>query len=101
MEKSLFGKILKNHPLAMILCCAIPLILFLILSMSGSLGSWAYYALFLLCPLLHVLMMRGHKMTSDHMEAQASPVHEASKLVPPPNLEKDVPSTKEEPSLND
>ncbi len=101
MQKSLWRDILRNHPLAMILCCAIPLVLFLILSLSGSLGSWGYYALFLLCPLLHVLMMRGHRMTSDHIKAQASSADEANRPIPPRNLEKDLVSTKKEPSLND
>jgi hypothetical protein len=101
MKKSDFGKILQNHSLAMILCCAIPLVLFLILSLSGSLGSWGYYALFLLCPLLHILMMRGHRMTSDHIKTQASSADEAKRLNPSPNLAKDLQRTKKEPNLND
>lgn len=101
MQKSLWRDILRNHSLAMILCCAIPLGLFLILSLTGSLGSWGYYALFLLCPLLHILMMRGHRMTSDHIKAQASSTDAAKRLNPSPNLEKDLPSTKKEPPLND
>jgi hypothetical protein len=101
MQKSLWRDILRNHSLAMILCCAIPLIPFLILSLNGSLGSWAYYTLFLLCPLLHVLMMRGHRMTSDPIKAQASSADEANRRIPSPNLEKDLRSIKNEPSLDD
>jgi len=66
MKKSLLGKIWQNHALAMILCCAIPLTFVLILSLSGSIGSWSYYGLMLLCPLLHFLMMRGHGHSADH-----------------------------------
>jgi hypothetical protein len=101
MEKSLFGKILKNHSLAMILCCAIPLVLFLILSLSGSLGSWGYYALFLLCPLLHIFMMRGHGSHVDQPKGHPSPAHETEGPIPSPNLAKDLQTTKKEPNLND
>jgi len=101
MQKSPLRGILRNHSLAMILCCAIPLFLFLILSLSGSLGSWGYYALFLLCPLLHVLMMRGHIMTSNHIIGQASSVDEINRPLLSANLEKDLHTTKKEPSLND
>lgn len=79
MQKSLLRDIFRNHSLAMILCCAIPLILFLILSLSGSLGSWGYYALFLLCPLLHVMLMRGHISSVAHGKDHA----------PSPNDKKD------------
>ena len=101
MQKSVWRGILRNHSFAMILCCAIPMTLLLILSLSGSLGSWGYYTLFLLCPLLHVLMMRGHRMTSDHIQAQASSADEANRLIPSSNLEKDLPRIKNEPSLGD
>ncbi|MFC1863213.1 DUF2933 domain-containing protein [Thermodesulfobacteriota bacterium] len=60
MEKYSLKKITENHSIAMILCCAIPLISITILSKTGTLGSWGYYSLLLLCPLLHVFMMRGH-----------------------------------------
>lgn len=101
MQKSIFGKIFQNHSLAMILCCAIPLTLFVVLSFTGSLGSWGFYGLILLCPLLHVLMMRGPRMTSDHIKAQASSADEVNRPIPSPNLEKDLPSIKNEPSLDD
>jgi hypothetical protein len=65
------------------------------------LGSWGYYALFLLCPLLHLLMMRGHKMTSHHIEAQTFSTDEANRPIPSPNREKDLPSIKNEPSSDD
>jgi hypothetical protein len=59
MIKLLLEKIKKNHALAMILCCAIPLVGILALSSLGILGSWGYYALLLICPLGHLLLMRG------------------------------------------
>ncbi len=40
-------------------------------------------------------------MTSDHIKAQASSADEANRPIPPRNLEKDLVSTKKEPSLND
>jgi hypothetical protein len=62
MNKSQFRTILKNHRFAMIICCAIPLVAISLLSYMEVLGPWGLYALILLCPLLHVLMMlKQHK----------------------------------------
>jgi hypothetical protein len=71
MFNSLFAKIKQNHFLAMAICCATPLIAILALSSLGVLGSWGYYALLLLCPLGHLLMMRG--MHAGHEAAKAQP----------------------------
>jgi len=61
MKVTLFDKIRSYHTLLMILCCALPIATVLSLSYLGVLGSWGYYALFLLCPLAHILMFRkGH-----------------------------------------
>ena len=68
MIKLIVDKIKQNHFLAMILCCGIPLIGILAFSALGILGSWGYYALLLLCPLGHVLMMRG--MHSGHQDSK-------------------------------
>ncbi len=65
MIKLLLEKIKKNHVLAMILCCGIPLVGILALSSLGILGSWGYYALLLICPLGHLLMMRGMHSNSE------------------------------------
>ena len=54
----------RSHFLMMILCCAIPIIGIVVLSRMGILGSWGFYLLMLLCPLLHILLMR--KMGSHH-----------------------------------
>ena len=62
----------KNHALAMILCCAVPIVGILALSSLGVLGSWGYYALILLCPLGHIFMMRGmHSKSKDNTNMQA------------------------------
>ena len=59
-------KIKQNHFLAMVLCCAIPIVGILALSASGVLGSWAYFLVILLCPLGHIFMMRGmHAANAD------------------------------------
>ncbi len=65
MINLLIEKIKKNQPLAMILCCGIPLVGILVLSSLGILGSWGYYALLLICPLGHLLMMRGMHSNSE------------------------------------
>ena len=65
MIKLLLEKIKKNHVLAMILCCGIPIVGILALSSLGILGSWGYYALFLICPVGHLLMMRGMHSNSE------------------------------------
>jgi hypothetical protein len=66
MLKYIFAKIKQNHLLAMVLCCAIPLVGILALSYLGVLGSWGYMALILICPLGHLVMMRGmHSANKD------------------------------------
>ena len=69
MIKFLLEKIKKNHAMAMILCCGIPIVGILALSSLGLLGSWGYYALILLCPLGHIFMMRGmmHSNSKENM----------------------------------
>jgi len=52
------GNIWGSHSFWMILCCAIPLVGIVLLSLLGILGSWGFYALILLCPLLHLFFMR-------------------------------------------
>jgi hypothetical protein len=53
-RRSLWG----GHILLMTLCCAIPLGAIALLSLLGVLGSWGFYGLILLCPLLHFVFMR-------------------------------------------
>lgn len=55
-QHSMSGK----HGLIMALCCLIPLAAIFLVSVLGiSLSSLGTVALVLLCPLLHILMMRG------------------------------------------
>lgn len=58
--KLLFNSIKHNHSLLMILCCVVPLVAILALSYFNVLSSWGYYAIFLLCPMMHVFMHKGH-----------------------------------------
>ena len=58
--RQVFNTLKHNHSLLMILCCALPLIAILALSYFDVLGSWGSYAIFLLCPLMHVFMHKGH-----------------------------------------
>jgi len=62
-----------SHSFWMILCCAIPLVSIAILSFLGILGSWGFYALVLLCPLLHLIFMR--RMASKNMHKGSSKNH--------------------------
>ena len=71
MIKWIVTKIKQNHFLAMVLCCAIPVVGILALSALGVLGSWAYLLIFLICPLGHIFMMRG--MHSAHAESNTHP----------------------------
>jgi hypothetical protein len=71
MIKWIFTKIKQNHSLAMVLCCAIPIVGIMVLSAFGVFGSWAYLLLILICPLGHVFMMRG--MHSAHADSNTHP----------------------------
>lgn len=49
-----------SHIIKMLLCCLVPLALVAVLALSGvSLKGFGLLAIILLCPLLHLLMMRG------------------------------------------
>lgn len=63
----------SRHAFWMILCCTIPLMGIVLLSLLGILGFWGFYALILLCPLLHFLFMR--RMASRQMNKQNSEKH--------------------------
>jgi hypothetical protein len=62
-----------SHSFWMVLCCAIPLMGIIVLSLLGILGSWGFYALILLCPLLHLFFMR--RMASKDMRKGSSKNH--------------------------
>lgn len=62
MLKGFWQKIKQNHLLMMVACCLIPIalvVVFVSLFGSGS-DSW-FWLIILFCPLMHLLMMRGHK----------------------------------------
>ena len=75
MIKLLLEKIKKNHALAMILCCGIPIVGIMALSSLGVLGSWGYYAFMLICPVGHLLMMRGIHSNSEETMVQRQIEH--------------------------
>lgn len=60
MEEQLKGSWVSRHALLMVLCCAIPLALIAGIAIFridvGGIGTWA---VLLLCPLLHLVLMRG------------------------------------------
>ncbi len=52
----------KNHGLAMILCCGLPLLLvFILIATVGISNKYVYWSVLLLCPLMHIIMMGLHK----------------------------------------
>lgn len=53
---------MSRHTLVMLLCCLAPLAVLGILWAIGVSGNYLIFGVLLLCPLLHVFMMRGmHK----------------------------------------
>jgi hypothetical protein len=62
-----------KHMILMVLCCAIPIILLLVLPIlnlpeGGNLSSFLSFGIFLLCPLLHIVMMKGMMKHSNHQK---------------------------------
>ena len=49
----------SKHTLIMVLCCLIPLVILGVLWAIGVSGSYLIFGVILLCPLLHIFMMRG------------------------------------------
>lgn len=64
-EKKFWQKLKKNHFLLMVLCCAIPVVLVIGFALFKSSESWAWLFI-LLCPLMHIFMMKGHKHNENH-----------------------------------
>ncbi len=64
----------SKHTMIMALCCLVPLAAIFMVSVLGiPLTSLGTVALVLLCPLMHVLMMRG----MGHSGARGQPCHES------------------------
>lgn len=61
MIKNIWQKIKQNHLLLMAICCSAPIILVIgfLLLYKGSGNYW--WLIILLCPLMHIFMMREHK----------------------------------------
>lgn len=61
---------INKHALIMVLCCLVPIVILGILWAVGVKSSYLYFGIFLLCPILHIIMMVGmHKNDgngSDH-----------------------------------
>ena len=51
-------KFLQKHTWIMLICCLVPLFGIIALSSLGIIGSWGFWALILLCPILHLFMMK-------------------------------------------
>ncbi len=59
-KENIFSKIWNNHLLMMVLCCAIPIIIFIIaVYVYGVSKTYLYWLILLLCPLSHYFMMKG------------------------------------------
>lgn len=57
----------SKHFWLMLLCCLIPLVgIGVALIFGVSLGIWSIVALLLICPLSHILLMRGMGHESHH-----------------------------------
>ncbi len=56
----------SKHALIMVLCCLIPLAILGVLWAIGISGSYLIFGVILLCPLLHILMMRGMHKDARH-----------------------------------
>ena len=56
---ALRNKMAGKHMLLMLLCCAIPLIAVATLWYMGIGDRYLIYVVMLLCPILHLVMMRG------------------------------------------
>lgn len=68
-RSSYLGKIRHNHGLMMLICCAVPLILLFAASYFFGLSSrYTYWAILLLCPLMHIFMMKD--MHVSHKDRQ-------------------------------
>lgn len=68
--KSWIEKIKHHHALLMILCCAVPLIILLIAVYGFGLNNkYLFWAMLLLCPLMHFFMMKNmHKGKADNKQ---------------------------------
>ncbi len=57
---------MSKHTLIMVLCCLIPLVILGVLWAIGISGSYLILGVILLCPLLHIFMLRGMHKGGEH-----------------------------------
>ncbi|MBI4285387.1 MAG: DUF2933 domain-containing protein [Chloroflexi bacterium] len=57
---------LGKHGLIMLLCCLIPLAILGVLWAVGVPGNYLVWGVLLLCPVLHIVMMRGMGKDGGH-----------------------------------
>lgn len=57
---------ISKHALIMALCCLIPLALLAVLWAIGISGNYLILGILLLCPILHIVMMRGMHKGNGH-----------------------------------
>lgn len=62
-----------NHALLMVLCCIIPIVLFWVLLAEGF-DANSVWVIALLCPIMHIFMMRGAHEHGRHEEPKAKGV---------------------------
>ncbi len=57
---------MSKHTLIMVLCCLIPLVILGILWVAGVSGSYLILGVLLLCPISHIVIMRGMHKGGEH-----------------------------------
>ena len=57
---------MSKHTLIIVLCCLIPFVILGVLWAIGISGNYLILGVLLLCPLLHIFMMRGMHKGSSH-----------------------------------
>ncbi len=63
----------RKHIMIMLLCCLIPIVAIVLIRVFGiPLNSIVYTGLLLLCPLLHILMMRGMGKNESRSEKESN-----------------------------
>lgn len=81
---------MNKHALLMLVCCLVPLaIVGVVLASGASLGGLLPFAIMLLCPLMHILLMRGmghnhagHQQAPLSQDSPASSCHDSGRSAP-------------------
>lgn len=50
---------INRHAMLMVLCCLIPLIVLAVAWAGGVSSNYLFFGMMFLCPILHLVMMRG------------------------------------------